>query len=64
MIHSEQMQLGSKSISLKYWLTNHATAKKVQVGNDQENQKKNPTPKTEVGITKLTIRYLYLENIS
>ena len=28
------------------------------------NQKKIPTPKTEVGKTKLTIRYLYHENIS
>ena len=31
------------------------------------NQKKIPTPKTEVGktkLTKLTIRYLYHENIS
>ena len=42
------------------------TFKKVQVGKDQErhNQKKIPTPKTEVGKTKLTIRYLYHENIS
>ena len=38
--------------------------KKVQVGNDQEkaqsekkNQKKIPTPKTEAGKNKLTIRY-------
>ena len=39
---------------------------KVQEGNDQKrhNQKEIPTPKTEVGKTKLTIRYLYLENIS
>ena len=37
--------------------------KKVQVGKDQErrNQKKIPIPKTEVGKTKLTIRYLYHE---
>ena len=28
------------------------------------NQKEIPTPKTEVGKTKLTIRYLYLENTS
>ena len=34
---------------------------KVQVGKDQE---KAPTPKTEVGKTKLTIRHLYHENIS
>ena len=39
---------------------------KVQVGKDQKrrNQKKIPTPKTEVGKNKLTIRYLYHENIS
>ena len=39
---------------------------KVQVDNDQEkaNQEEIPTPKTELGKTKLTIRYLYLENIS
>ena len=38
--------------------------KKVQVGNDQEkrNQKEILTPKTEVGKTKLTIRYVYQEN--
>ena len=37
--------------------------KKVQVGKDQE--KKTPTPKTKVGKkNKLTIRYLYHENIS
>ena len=30
----------------------------------RRNQKKIPTPKTEVGKTKLTIRYLYRENIS
>ena len=37
----------------------------VQVGNDQEerNQKTISTPNTEVGKTKLTIRYLYHENI-
>ena len=28
------------------------------------NQKEIPTPKTDVGKTKLTIRYLHLENIS
>ena len=35
---------------------------KVQVGNDQEKaqSEKNPTPKTEVGKTKLTIRYFLL----
>ena len=42
--------------------------KEEQVGKDQEmrNQKKIPTPKTEVEKknTKLTIRYLYHENIS
>ena len=27
------------------------------------NQKEIPTPKTKVGKTKLTIKYLYLENI-
>ena len=33
--------------------------KKIRVGNDQENgqSEKNPTPKIELGITKLTIRY-------
>ena len=36
--------------------------KKVQVGNDIK--KKSPTPKIEVGKTKLTIRNLYHENIS
>ena len=36
--------------------------KKVQVGNDI--RKKSPTPKIEVGKTKLTIRNLYHENIS
>ena len=43
-----------------------ARRKKVQVGKDQEkrNQKKTPTPKTEAGKNKLTIRYLYHENIS
>ena len=30
----------------------------------RRNQKEIPTPKTEVGKTKLTIRYLYLDNIS
>ena len=37
--------------------------KKIQVGNGQEkvNQKEIPTLKPEVGKTKLTIRYLYLE---
>ena len=36
---------------------------KVHVGKDQErrNQKEIPTPKTEVGKTKLTIRHLYHE---
>ena len=28
------------------------------------NQKEIPTPKTEVGKTKVTIRYLYIENIA
>ena len=28
------------------------------------NQEEIPTPKTEVGKTQLTIRYLYLENTS
>ena len=39
--------------------------KKIQVGNYQENaqSERNSTPKSEVGKTKLTIRYLYLENI-
>ena len=40
----------------------------VQVGNDQEKaqseRNSHSAPKTEVGKTKLTIRYLYLENIS
>ena len=42
----------------KYW--------KVQVGKirKRRNQKKTPTPKTKVGKNKLTIRYLYHENIS
>ena len=35
--------------------------RKVQVGN---GQKEIPTPITEVGKTKLTIRFLYLENLS
>ena len=41
-------------------------SKKVQVGNDQEkrNQKKSPTPDTEAGKLKLTVRYLYHEYIS
>ena len=30
----------------------------------KRNQKEISTPNTEVGKTKLTIRYLYLENIS
>ena len=40
--------------------------KKVQVGNDQENaqSERNSHSKTEVGKSKLTIRYLYFENIS
>ena len=40
--------------------------KKVQVGNDQEKvqSERNSHSKTEVGKTKLTIRYLYIENIS
>ena len=40
--------------------------KKVKVGSDQERRNKTeiPTPKTEVGKTRLTISYLYLENIS
>ena len=34
--------------------------KKVKVGDDQEmTQSDIPTPKTEVGKTELTIRYLY-----
>ena len=39
---------------------------KVQVGNDQEKaqSEKASHSKTEVGKTKLTIRYLYSENIS
>ena len=39
---------------------------KVQEGmiRKRRNQKEIPTPKTEVGKTKLTIRYLNLENIS
>ena len=52
-------------------LANHSQTsygkKKVQVGKDQEkaqSEKKIPTPKTEVGKTKLTARYLYYENIS
>ena len=44
------------------------SGKRVQVGNDQKrrNQNEIPTPKTEVGKTKLTTRYmyLYLENVS
>ena len=41
------------------------TVKKVQVAmvRKRQNQKDIPTPKTEVGKTKLTISYLYLENI-
>ena len=58
------------------YLYEHTGNKKVQAGNDQEkvqvgkdqekaqSEKKIPTPKTEVGKTKLTIRYLYHENIS
>ena len=40
--------------------------KNVQVGNAREKTQSEriPTPKTEVGKTKLTIRYLHLENIS
>ena len=30
---------------------------------ERRNQKEIPTPKAEVGKNKLTIRYLYLENI-
>ena len=37
---------------------NQATIRK------ERNQKEIPTPKTEVGKNKLTIRYLYIENIS
>ena len=41
------------------------SCQKVQVGNYQEKaQSEIPTPKTDVRKTKLTIRYLYLENIS
>ena len=47
---------------------NHKTSgiKKAHVGNDQEKaqSERNSQPKTEVGKTKLTIRYFYLENIS
>ena len=40
--------------------------KKVQAANDQEKAKseRNSHSKNLGGITKLTIRYLYLENIS
>ena len=40
--------------------------RKVQVCNGQEmvQSEKIPTPKTEMGKTKLTISYFYLENIS
>ena len=39
----------------------------IQEGNDQEKgatKKKLPLQKTEAGKTKLTIRYLYIEDIS
>ena len=41
-------------------------SRKVQVSNDQEKaqSKQIPTPKTEVGKTKPTFKYLYHENIS
>ena len=44
----------------------HLLVKKVQVGKDQEKaqSEKIPTPKTEVGKTKLTIKCLNHENIS
>ena len=47
-----------------YMLT--ALKLKVKVGNDQErlNQKEIPTPKLRWGKTKLTIMYLYQENIA
>ena len=39
--------------------------RKVQVGNDKESvqSERNTTPKTAVGKNKLTIRYIYLEDI-
>ena len=37
---------------------------KVPMIKKRRNQKKVPTPKTEVGKTQLTIRYLFHENIS
>ena len=47
-------------------LNNGLITKKVQVENDQEkaHSEEISTLKTEVGNTKLTVRYLYLENIS
>ena len=56
----------SKTVSKGVSTSCHLTpfSKKVQVGNDQEkrNQSETPTPKTEAGKTKATIRYL--DNIS
>ena len=37
---------------------------KKSIVRKRRNQKETFTPKTEVGKTKLKIRYLYLENIS
>ena len=55
-------------IALRYQRSRNIHAReKVQVGKDQEKEqleKKTPTPKTEMGKTILTIRYLYHENIS
>ena len=36
---------------------NPLISEKVQEGKEQRNQKKIPTPETEVGKTKLTIRW-------
>ena len=46
------------ALDLIVTLTKELDNKKVQVGKDQE---KIPTPKTEVGKTKPTIRYVYHE---
>ena len=54
---------------LHFYVTDVTTAcvrkkyKKAMI-RKRHNQKEIPTPKTEVGKINLTIRYLYLENIS
>ena len=47
-------------------ISNEIDNEKVQVCSHQEKaqSKEIPTPKTKMGKTKYTIRYLYLENIS